>query len=442
MANNPYVNKVQTADGTTIIDISDTTAVAADVASGKYFYDATGAKVQGTGSGGGGGVHVYQDENGYIVLDPDGGGGGDANPVAPEKQINFVDYDGAIRYSYSAAEFAELEELPANPTHEGRVAQGWNWTLAQINAQLAACPGGVVWVGQNYTTSDGKTHIHIVIPAGTPSSRRTFYVRYTQSVAYGVSIDWGDGSAPESHSSSGSNVGHTYAATGEYDISVYATSGTVSFVGSSSSSIFGPYENNYISSNIKDIVWGDDVTGIDEHILYYVMSGPKYMSFPNSLICSGEYLFGYNYGLRMVTVPEGTTSLPYRMFRYCYGLHRVVLPGSLSSIGHEAFAYCHGITEMTIPNGVTAIEYNAFTDCRSLTNLEIPASVTSIGDSAFSGCTGMGAYHIRATTPPTLGSSVFSSIPSDCVIYVPSSAVNAYKSATNWSAYSGYIQGE
>lgn len=36
-------------------DVSDTTAAAADVASGKYFYDASGAYTQGTASGGGGG---------------------------------------------------------------------------------------------------------------------------------------------------------------------------------------------------------------------------------------------------------------------------------------------------------------------------------------------------------------------------------------------------
>ena len=45
---NQYVNKVQQSNGTTIIDITDTTAVAADVASGKYIYLATGQRVSGS----------------------------------------------------------------------------------------------------------------------------------------------------------------------------------------------------------------------------------------------------------------------------------------------------------------------------------------------------------------------------------------------------------
>lgn len=48
-------NKVQLADGTTLIDLTDTTAAASDVAAGKYFYTAAGVKTEGIASGGGGG---------------------------------------------------------------------------------------------------------------------------------------------------------------------------------------------------------------------------------------------------------------------------------------------------------------------------------------------------------------------------------------------------
>lgn len=52
----PGVTLPKTGGGTaTFYDVSDTTAAAADVATGKYFYTATGVRTQGTNSGGGGG---------------------------------------------------------------------------------------------------------------------------------------------------------------------------------------------------------------------------------------------------------------------------------------------------------------------------------------------------------------------------------------------------
>lgn len=55
-------------------DASITTAVESDVASGKVFIKADGS--QGTGTASGGGVHVTQDQDGYVVLPKTGGGGG------------------------------------------------------------------------------------------------------------------------------------------------------------------------------------------------------------------------------------------------------------------------------------------------------------------------------------------------------------------------------
>lgn len=48
MANNPYVNKVQLADGTSLIDISGDTITASTLMQGYTAHSATGASITGT----------------------------------------------------------------------------------------------------------------------------------------------------------------------------------------------------------------------------------------------------------------------------------------------------------------------------------------------------------------------------------------------------------
>ena len=62
----PAIDVPKSGGGTcTFTDVTDTTATASDVASGKYFYTAAGTKTQGTGTSGG---YITQDANGYVVL--------------------------------------------------------------------------------------------------------------------------------------------------------------------------------------------------------------------------------------------------------------------------------------------------------------------------------------------------------------------------------------
>ena len=70
----PAIEVPKSGGGTaSFTDVTDTTATASDVLSGKYFYTAAGEKTLGTGTGGGGGS-VTQDQDGFIVLPPTGGG--------------------------------------------------------------------------------------------------------------------------------------------------------------------------------------------------------------------------------------------------------------------------------------------------------------------------------------------------------------------------------
>jgi len=65
------INKVVYGN-TTLIDITDTTATASDVSTGKYFYLSNGEKIQGTSVGGGMTVVETIDEYGGTIVEISG----------------------------------------------------------------------------------------------------------------------------------------------------------------------------------------------------------------------------------------------------------------------------------------------------------------------------------------------------------------------------------
>ena len=72
------------------------------------------------------------------------------------RNVNFYDYDGTLVATYTAEEFMKLSEMPANPTHEGLVAEGWNWTLEEAKSFVSAHGG--LDIGQTYHAADGKSN--------------------------------------------------------------------------------------------------------------------------------------------------------------------------------------------------------------------------------------------------------------------------------------------
>lgn len=103
-------------------------------------------------------------------------------------------------------------------------------------------------------------------------------------------------------------------------------------------------------------------------------------------------------------------------------------------------AASHGLTTYTIPDNVTSIGDWAFSFCESLESVTIPKNIASIGNGAFAyGARGKVLY-CKPITPPEFSSAHHSST-YIAKIYVPHSAVDAYKNAYGWNEYANKIEG-
>lgn len=135
----------------------------------------------------------------------------------------------------------------------------------------------------------------------------------------------------------------------------------------------------------------------------------------------------------------GASNIRVYAFQQIHSLISCSIPNSVTSINMGAFSNCTNLETITIPTSVTYIGQEAFYRC-NLKTVVIPNNVTYIGGQAFAYCSNMLAITVLAIAPPTLGSSSTFNNTNNCPIYVPAASVDAYKGATNWSAYASRIQ--
>ena len=86
-----------------------------------------------------------------------------------------------------------------------------------------------------------------------------------------------------------------------------------------------------------------------------------------------------------------------------------------------------------------AAGYGMFAGCKLLKRVTFPSTLTLLGEWIVRDCPILEAVVMKSTAPPTISTGTFN-VPKACQFYVPDESVDAYKSATNWSAYADRIK--
>lgn len=397
------------------------------------------------------------------------GGSPTPTPTVEEKDINFYDYDGTLVESWTLAELPNKTALPANPTHTGLTAQGWNWTLADLQSE-----GAKMNVGQMYMPTDGKTHIFVEVDAE----------HLTPNLAIGLNgtaiVDWGDDTATTTFTGSsidtGQNAYHTYAAAGSYEVTIEIPEG-------SEGQIRGNTSNNYVSflwkgadtqsalitknkayaaqvkkiyvgqrmNKVQTLNWFTKLEKITLHNQNQFVSGwatfqncysLKYVVIPNSITSIDTYIFASCYSLKSIAIPSSVTSLSTRAFRDGAALKSITIPSNVSNIDSDAFEGCSVLEAVSGLEGITSMN-KIFRNCHNLSSFRVPASVTSISSDTFA--VGMDSFYLLdcsdCTSIPTAGSNLFGSATDGLIIKVPVALEADWKATSGWSTYASYIVG-
>lgn len=387
-----------------------------------------------------------------IIVDTSGG---DTTFTAEKKAVNFRDYDGTIRYSYTAAEFANLTTLPENPCHTGLTAQGWNWTLSDAKEYVNIYGG--IDIGQHYTTTSGDTELDIFLE----KDQGTLYLAL--GVIGSVTINWGDGTTniiTGSSSTTQIKTLHTWPATEKsYTIIIHINNGSCSFYSPSNSypiiaknvdTVRSHYNwdcqnvlrrvrigNNFfikdyafymcrtvetitIPSTITSfgqysfsncdllnfITFPSSLTSIPDHCLNDCLN-LKDCTFPKNIVFNGSYNLAYISFNKIILTNTNLTTIPERCCNGCYVPREIILPDSVTAIDTYAFSYCYSMNSITLPSNLTTLGTYAFDHCYNLTTIIIPNKVTSIPERCFNYCYKLQISFANSSALTSIGTYAF-----------------------------------
>lgn len=384
-----------------------------------------------------------------------GGGSAPAEEVK-EKDVNFFDYDGTLIASYTEAEAKALTTLPTPPAHSGLVFQGWNYTLQEVidNADAAD-------VGALYTTDDGATRLEIEV-----LERRDIRMRFSQTKASGVLIDWGDGKSERSSGIAGQTYAlHNYEEPGKYTITLTIDDDCNATLGSYSSYLIciDSLNSNAAQNALRKLHVGDRVVKIDKSAFknHYALHS---VSMNQEIAALADECFKFS-SIEFITIPSGVEAIPYSAFNACGCLRTISLPVSVQNLDQYSIYQCNVLKRLNLKN-VTNPQSRAVSSDNAINEIVVNADIAYIPNYFCSDCTGLervtflgrvntfysgalsGCYSLKIVdlthceaVPTRQDGTIFSSAGSDLEILVPAALADEWRQATNWTALASKIKG-
>ena len=204
--------------------------------------------------------------------------------------------------------------------------------------------------------------------------------------------------------------------------------------------IVGDYGFSNCSKAYGEVTISEEQTNFGDNVFYNCQK--LKINLHNKITELGKYCFYQCYNIDWTSLPSLLESIYVYTFYRCSSLKITELPVGIKSISNYAFSYCSSIETLKIHNACKNIGTYAFRYCTGLKELEIGTGITSMNATyCFANCTALEKVTIHATTPPTLSSNAFYNDTALKEIRVPASALDTYKSASNWSKYADIMVG-
>lgn len=200
------------------------------------------------------------------------------------------------------------------------------------------------------------------------------------------------------------------------------------------------------------------ISAVRQYAFYY-NDGLKSVNLPNANIASSN-VFNHCHNIENIKIPK-TTTINSSLFNYCYKLNSLDISNANRLNGGNIFRYCYSLNDIDLSNIIyvanNALTYTGFgtiilPNCTSLgiyvgqgkrtSTIDLSKNIT-INGNKFNGTNSLVHLILRSDTLCSLSAtSAFTNTPIANGlgwIYVPSSLVESYKTASNWSTYANQI---